>query len=345
MSRKQILFLFLILAFLSTGLWARFFLDHRQGRDVTGVDEKLLAFDPGKAERILIGKGLKTQVEIFKEDGIWKVKELWNARADEIKVQAILSALSGIRGDLRSSDPALLKDFGITDPEAFCVKVMGGNNDLLADLKIGVKSPGHTGLFVRLFDRPDVYAVEVGLDRMLGLFTGLEEGDLSSGFWADLVLFKLEPERVKEITISRLKDGVTALRAGVVKEEGGGPGEPGRWKLIGPQESLSADPDKVLRFIVTLNSLRAQAVADPNQKHGLDHPVWQLGVKESEGGKEKETVLFAGAKDSKEYVYFVKRRGRSEVYRLNGYYFEDMNITNEKLIEDTPRGGEGTGNS
>jgi hypothetical protein len=345
MSRKQILFLFLILAFLSTGLWARFFLDHRQGRDVTGVDEKLLAFDPGKAERILIGKGLKTQVEIFKEDGIWKVKELWNARADEIKVQAILSALSGIQGDLRSSDPALFQDFGITDPEAFCVKVTGGNNDLLADLKIGIKSPGPTGFFIRLFDRPDVYDVEVGLDRMLGLFTGLEEGDLSSGFWADLALLKLKPERVKEITISRLKDGVTALRAGVVKEEGGEPEEPGRWKLVGPQESLSADPDKVLRFIVTLNSLRAQAVANPNQKHGLDHPVWQLVVKESEGEKEKEMVLFAGAKDSKEYVYFVKRRDQSEVYRLNGYYFEDMNITNEKLIGDTPQGNEETGNS
>ena len=168
MRRKQILFLFLILAFLSAGLWARFFLNHRQGSDVAGVDEKLLTFDPGAAECILIGKGLKPQVEIFKEDGIWKVRELWNARADEVKVQAILSALSGIRGDLRSSDPALLKDFGITDPEAFCVKAMGGNNDLLVENYVrAAHGPFCRLLIVGCLRRG------VGLDRMLGL-TGLE---------------------------------------------------------------------------------------------------------------------------------------------------------------------------
>ena len=148
---------------------------------------------------------------------------------------------------------------------------------------------------------------------------------------------------MKEITISRLKDGVTALRAGVVKEEEGGPGEPERWKLIGPQESLSADPDKVLRFIVTLNSLRAQAVADPNQKQ-----AWTIGLAtgvKDRKARRKRNGPFRRRERFKEYVYFVKRRDRSEVYRLNGYYFEDMNITNEKLIEDTLRGDEGTGNS
>ena len=45
------------------------------------------------------------------------------------------------------------------------------------------------------------------------------------------------------------------------------------------------------------------------------------------------TDLPAGPKDAKDYVYFLKRADSPEVYRLNGYYFEDLNVTNDKFVK------------
>ena len=333
MTRRQILILTAILGILAAALLARNFsnrMDFARSRELYGRFSS--PFDPSTAGKILIGKGTEPElIELYKEKDLWHVKNLWGAWADEARVDALLVVLGDLRGDLRSSEEEAFGDFGITDEESFSVLVTDALSRPLLDLKIGTRQPGHSSFFIRQAGRGDIFYTDAKLDHLLGLFMGLEESVPVPDFWADLSLFRLDAAQVRKITVKRLKDGVTSLVAGVEREPTDEPGS-GRWKLKGPKEALPADPDKILRFIATLNSIRAQGVADPNGKrYGLESPVWELSVTSGE----KETVLFAGAKDAKDYLFFVKKEGTPQVFRLNGHYFEDLNVTNDKFVKET----------
>jgi hypothetical protein len=85
-----------------------------------------------------------------------------------------------------------------------------------------------------------------------------------------------------------------------------------------------------MRYIAMLNSIRAQEIMDPSGKgYGLENPAWELRV--IEDGKTRS--LFAGPKDPKEFIYFVKRDDALAVYRLSGYYFQDLNVTNDSFVQ------------
>jgi hypothetical protein len=328
MDRKHLIALAVILALLIAGVYFRDLLGKNDTAVTDGVSSRVMAsFDAGRASLIAIGKGSgAASVELFRENGTWKVKKLWNAKADPAKVGALLAALPALRGDLRGSDKALFRDFAITDDEAFFIKVADDAGAPLFDLRVGNRSAGPGSYFMREGGEADVFFTDTPFDRLLGLFTALEEAMPANEFWADLSLLSVDPDKVTRITVGRVKNDVTTLMASVSRSAAGS----SDWKLSGPKESLPADPGKILGFIATMNSIRAQKVENPrNRSLGLENPVWKLTV--TQDGK--ETALLAGPKDAKDYVYFLKRADSPEVYRLNGYYFEDLNVTNDKFVK------------
>jgi len=113
MTKKQIIILGVILVVLALGIlvksWSRSMSDATgslQGKAVV-----VAPFDPVKAERILIGRGLQmSTVELAKENGAWKVKSLWNAKADAVKVESFIQKIGSVQGELRGAGKNL---FGI----------------------------------------------------------------------------------------------------------------------------------------------------------------------------------------------------------------------------------------
>jgi hypothetical protein len=340
MTKKQIVILAVIFAILVLGIFlktlVRFVSEEAGSAARTGV--ALTDFDPAKIERILIGRGLETApVELAKKNGIWEVKSLWNAPANPSKVEKFIRQLSSARGELRGTGKDLLKDFGIEDMNSFSIKFMGAGNGALLDLRIGTKKSDVEGSFIRKTGSTDVYFADMDLPEILGIHTDPGTAKPMSNTWADLSLFRLDPEKLTKITIYRMSGNEKNMVLGLVREVD--PKDPGQgsWKYLRSEMRLSMDPDKVMKFIATMNSVRAEKVVDPDGKrYGIDKPVWQLAV--SEGNK--KTILIAGPKDTKKDLYYVKALPRQVVCSMGSTYFDDLNVDDTSFVKDVPKAAE-----
>jgi len=340
MKPKQIIVLSIILGILAFGLllksWVRSVADNAR----TGLGERttFAEFDPVKLERIQIGRGSQSPViELLNENGVWKVKSLWNAQADPVKVENLIQKLHSAQGELRGSGKKLFEDFGIQDTNALSVKFFGAGDTLLQDLRLGTKQAGENAYFIRKGTSEDVYLVEVNMAELFGIDTALNEATLTSLFWTDLSLFNLDPEKVTKITLYLLKgDGKTMITG---LERQADPKDPlkSSWKFLRKDISSSLDPDKILKFIVMMSSLRAEKIVDPGGKgYGLERPFWQLAV--TENGK--KTLLNAGSKDEKAGFFYVKHPEDATIFGLNVSFFDDLNVDDTHFLKDIPPAAE-----
>ena len=341
MKPKQIIVLSVIFGILAVGIllksWIRSVSDNASvagGGRVTVVE-----FDPAKLEKILISRPVKAggsqspAVEIAKENSVWKVKSLWNAKANAVKVENLIQKLRSVQGELRGSGKKLFSDFGIQDMEAFSIKIFDTGDTSLADLRLGTKQAGEDAYFIRTATSENVYLVDMNMAELLGINEAFPEANPAGRFWADLGLFDLDPEKVTKITIYLLKGEEKTMIAGLERETD--PKDPlkSSWKFLRREMSFSPDPDKVLKFIAVMNGVRAGKVVNPGGKgYGLEKPVWQLAVTENA----KKVLLSAGPKDEKDGGFYVKRSGDPTVFNLGASFFSDLNVDDTHFVKDVP---------
>lgn len=336
MKPTQIIILSVILGVLALGIllksWARSLGDDDKWAKAYVTETYF--FSPSGIDHILISRGAKSPpVELAKESGVWIVKSLWNAKADSVKIYDFLSKLlKGVkRQEFRGKGKNLFPDFGITDPEAFSIKLTERLNRPF-DLLLGIKKAGED-YFIRSAGDDSVYVISEDMAGLLGIFTDLAEASPRSDFWADLGLFTLDPEKVTEIAIFRMAGNERKMAAGLRREAD--PKDPAKniWKFMRQDMTSPVDSEKTLKFIATLMSIKAQKVADPGGKgYGLEPPAWQLAV--SEGAK--KTLLTVGVRDVKEDLYYAKTSAGPSIFCLSAGYFDDLNVDDSRFIKETP---------
>ena len=335
MKPKQVIVLSVIFGILALGILLKSWIRSAGGNAgaVQGDGVVLAECDPSKLERILIGRGSQApSVELAKENGIWKVKSLWNVKADPLKVEKLIQQLCSARGELRGSGKKLFADFGIQNTDAFSIKFFSAGSVLLQDLRIGTKQAGESAFFIRKAASENIYLVEVNVAELLGIFSASNGATSQGSFWADLGLFHLDPEKVTKITLSLLKGEEKTKVMGLERKIDAKDPLKNSWKFLSKDRTSSPDPDKVLKFIVVMNSLRAQKAVDPGGKHGLEKPVWQLSV--TEDGK--ETLLNAGPMDEKKELCYVNHSGDPAVFSLNVSFFNDLNVDDTYFLKSVP---------
>lgn len=351
MKPKQLVILSLIFGVLAFGIvWKSWV---RTAADNAGAAQGGLVafseFDPMKLEKILISRPEKTGasrpaseaardsrssgVELARENGVWKVRSLWNAKADPVKVKKLIEKLRASRGELRGSGKKLFPDFGIEDAHAFSIRLLGPGDRPLQELRVGTKRAGEDGYFVRTAANENVYLARLNLAELLGIFPDFNEGSPENLFWADLHLFNVDPEKVTKVTIHRLTGEERNRVAGVERETD--PQDPlkSSWKFLRQGMSSLPDPDKVLKLIAVINSIRAEKIVAPDGKgYGLEAPVWQLSVTE---GLEK-TLLSAGSRDQTGEFIFVKHPGVATIFVLKASFFSDLNVDDTNFLKEIP---------
>lgn len=338
MRPRQIIILSIIFGMLVFGIllksWIRSADDHAAATRNGLV--ALAAFDPVKLERIRITRGGRPPaVELAKENGVWKVKSLWDAKGDPAKIENFIKNLRAAQGELRGSGKNLFEDFGIQDADAFSIELFGTGNALLQDFRLGTKQAGDRAFFIRKVAGEDIYLVEMNMAELLGMFAGLGESAPPSLFWADMSLFDLDSEKVTKITVQKVKGNVKTMTAGVelIKD----PKDPAKssWVFLQRADrSYLLDPEKVVRFIATLNSIKAQKVVDPAGKdYGLENPGWEIAVTEGD----RETLLSIGGQDEKEKGCFVKISGNPAIFILGATYTGDLEIDDTRFAKEIPK--------
>lgn len=333
MKPKQIVILCVILGILAAAVLVRHLL--RAASDASSAQGSALviaAFDPEKTERIVIAHGVKAPtVELLKEAGVWKVQSLWNSRADSMKVGELLRKISALHGELRASGKKLFPDFGIDEAQAFSLRCFGPGNTALLDLRVGVTQAGPDGYFVRQGSGEDIFLVNLDMPAVLGVPAGLEDGMPLSDVWADLGLFNFDPEKVTKITLYQIKGDAKNMALGLVLETD--PQDPlkSSWKFLRKEMTSTLDPEKVLKYVATLLSIKAQKVVAPGAtEYGLEKPSWQLAVTEGN----KKVLLNVGAEAAKEGLYYVKLSSDPSIFALSGGYFNDLNKDDTHFVMD-----------
>jgi len=334
MKPKQIILLSVILGILVLGIllksWIRSVGDRSSSAQVSGA--LIAEFDTAKVDRILIAKGPSTPaVELARENGVWKIKSLWDAKADPVKVASFIQQLRSCRGELRGTGKNLFPDFGIQEADAFSIKLLDAGDKPLADLRLGKKRVGEEGYFIRKATSEDVFLVDLKMAELLGLFVDFEKATPSSEFWADLSLFNLDPEKVTKITLYHLKGEERTMALGLIRAAD--PRDPTKniWKFLRKDMTLPLDSEKVLKFIAILMSVKAQKVVDPAGKdYGFEKPVWQLAITSGD----KKILLNAGPKNAANDLYYVKNSVGSSVFALNAGYFDDLNSDDLHFVKE-----------
>jgi len=292
----------------------------------------LAEFDPEKLERILIERGSPSYaLELAKENGVWKVKSLWGAKANPARIEKFIWQFRLLKGELRGSEKKLWADFGIQDPEAFSIKFFGTGDTLLQHLRLGTRQAGNSGFFFRKAGDDRVYLAETDMEELWGIYADLKENNPDPLFWADLGLFDRDPEKVTKITLYDLR-GVEKIRM-IGLERIADPQDPLKfsWKFLHKDMNSPIDPDKVVKFIVAMNSIRADKILDPKgEGYGLEKPAWQLIVT-SDG---KKTILNAGARNEKEEIIYVKRSGDPSILGLKTSFWGDLNVDDTHFFKD-----------
>jgi hypothetical protein len=336
MKAKQIVILAIIFGILAAAIflksWVRSADDHAAAS--RGGMIAFAGFDPARLERILVGRGNQAPaVELAKENGVWKVKSLWSAKADLLKVEKLIQKFRSIQGELRGSGKKLFEDFGIQEGNAFSLQFLGVGDVSLQDLRIGTKQAGEKTCFVREDQSENVYLVNADMEELFGIYTALSEAVSASLFWADLSLLNLDPEKVTEITVHLLKGEEQMMRAGLERETNSQEPLKSSWEFLRQGMPSSPDPDKVLKFIAAMNSVRAEKIMDPSGKeYGLEKPVWRLAV--TEDGQTR--LLEAGPKDKKGELFYVRRSGDPTIFGLKTSFFDDLDVDDTHFIKDVP---------
>ena len=333
MKPKQIIILSVILAILALGILLKAGVRVFRGDDQV-LTTQVFHMTPSWLEKIQIGRGVKaSSVELGRENGVWKVKSLWNAKADLSKIKDLLDKLWAAERmqEFRGKGKELFPDFGITEQDAFSLKFFSANKTFI-DLRLGIKKAGES-YFIRKAGDDSVYLIDADMAGLLGIFNDFAEATPASLFWADLGLFSLDPEKVTKIMIYHLEADEKTPVLGLVREIDPKDSTKSLWKFERKVLTSIPDPDKVLKFIAILASLKAQKIVDPEGKgYGLEKPVWQMVVTEGD----KKTLLSAGMKDAKEDFYYVKTSSEPSVFSLSGSFFGDLNVDDKHFLKDVP---------
>lgn len=340
MKKKQIIILCLVLGVLLAGIIFKTFVRGTDPRTVSGPQlegDPAFRFDTAQVEKILLEhKGKAPPVELAKVNGRWEVKTLWGARADEGKVLRFLEEVRGLHWELRAADKKFFSDFGIDDPEAYSVQLAGTGDAPLLDLRVGTKQAGRSGFFLRKASEDEVFFTETDIAELLGIFSAFADAAPRPDYWADLTLFDIHIDRALSVVIERLSGGKERVPAlGVRREAEGEDLSKNAWKFTAAGSPAKAvDPDKVLKLLIALNSVKAQTVVDPHGKdYGLKAPVLEIAVTEKGRGEVRITV---GAKDEKADVYFVKSSDRPGIFQLSANDFQDLDRKDEQLVQEAP---------
>jgi hypothetical protein len=114
----------LLLASLAAGFFAYlWFVDrHQQStQDAAESAAKVLSFEREKLDSLTL-RNSSTQIELRKKDGVWRMEQPHQDRADAAAVDRLLNLLEGLRHEAKidlpkAKEQELLKEFGLSDSE------------------------------------------------------------------------------------------------------------------------------------------------------------------------------------------------------------------------------------
>jgi hypothetical protein len=289
-----------------------------------------LSVDKDKVAKITISNRAQadTKVELIKENADWKVSSLWNARADQEKINNLLKGISEAKGEVRAKGKNLFSDFGIEDDKAVHVVFSDTAGKEMLTFFIGTKKADADSLFIRKQNADAVYLTDANLLGNIGIYGEPAEEKPSSEYWASTVIANFDVNQVTGIETHQFENGREKLIASVKREAN-------KWQFTRPEMPFPIDAEKVRLFFDSMKNWRAQKVFDPKaEDYGFSKPSWQMTLTLENGTPIK---LVSGKTDESGNVY-LQSSSEPVVFQMSKYFFENLNADDSHFFVDNPLG-------
>jgi len=271
-----------LLAVLCTTVGAYVLLVELPRRHRQRLLERPFNFRPLEVQELALRVG-KTSLRLRRVEGVWRLVEPLNDRADEDEVAGMLYSLSHLRVRRRLKHPGKLADYGLNPPQGIVRLCLRGERTL--ELRLGTEAPVGYALYAQLGRNPEVVLVDLGVEDLLRKTTF----DLR-----DKRLFRFVRSQVKELRISSPRGRLLLTRS------------PSGWRLADLSEPrperryLEADPQEVEGLLLYLEELRVKRFVAEEAKelssYGLQPPRVSLEL-DLQGERLQRLGLGRQAKD------------------------------------------------
>lgn len=276
----------------------------------------------------------------------WTIESRYGAPADADKIKAFLDKVSGLEGELRSQDAAVLPDYGLGADQAVHLRLTGAGGKPLLHLLAGKRGKYNTS-FVRRDGDNAVQEVNVNLRSEIGVF-GDDAKDLPQTHWLDRAVAKLEKDRIRKIALKWPERSLVlekrpvpeAKKEGEKKEEGKPPApEPPprmEWQAVEGTLGLEYKSSATEGLLGALARWDADDVLDPAQTAGFglgDQAPYRCDVTLEDG----RTVMLSGAvgPDDAGRVAAISTRDKV-LYKLSSHQFERVFARGDQLFTGLP---------
>lgn len=294
--------------------------------------------------KVVIGRGDRPQAVVLTagEGDAWVAASAWNAPVNPQRIDGLLQALSGLRGEFRSDSESVLDDYGFTDSTTVHVAGYDKAGAEVFAVELGEKPKQGTGTFVREPGSSRVYLATADLLGTMGVYSAAA-GPQSRHF-LDLQAFKCEREAVDAITLEDGGRGFTLTKVFQTIQPAAGDTvhtapytdrASWEWRLE-PRRPLAKT--KVDAILATLTNLRAQDVADPSAPaaaYGLGAPARRVIITMADGSQ--TTISFGAARAAatgQPAGIYGRVEGRPLVWVLGDYQVENIFKSPDDLKPD-----------
>ncbi len=297
-----------------------------------------LSFDKTQVETVRFKRGEEIE-EMQKKDNVWVLASQWGSHANGDRVEALLEQLGGLRGEMRSSDPALLTDYGLQDEAAIRVELLDKEGKPVFEMLVGTGSPEGRVSFVRKAGSSEVYVIDRPLLEALGA-KAVQGQPFSweAGFWNDLRLLKKGTvESVQGVQFAR--DGSSkGASFGLVKKETGTDQEKKTfWAFEQEGPAFEPDSQKVEDLLQMIAGTQALRALDPAGSYGMDKPLLEVTLILQGGDTVKYKISEAGGETKN---YYLQTSEDPAVFEIALYHVKRLDVWQRHFFKDNPLGFE-----
>jgi hypothetical protein len=279
----------------------------------------------------VIQKNKGQEIAEFKRtDGQWFIPSKWGAKADKNKVENLLKGLCSLEGELRSSSPELLPDYGISDDEAYSFSFYDEKGVLKERLLAGIKKPDYGKSFIRRNNSSDVYLADNDVFFMINIYNDPKDSVFSLQSWIDKSIIDLDPENVDSLKIEKQheKSRITAVD---IKRETDKESNLKKWVSSIEEPALKLDASKIKEYFKKLKAMKAADIVNPSEKdYGFDDAYLILTIEEKGNTLE---IVAGGLTDGDEKGRYIKSPD-GFVYILKEHQMKDIDIDMSRFVPD-----------
>lgn len=285
------------------------------------------------------------QLNFAKVEDQWRISTHFNCKAQNSKMEKLLTDLIEMTGKVRTSDPKHLEQYQITDAHGLHLLLKDEGGKTLANLIIGKKSEDLNSSFVRFADKEKVYSTDKNLLSSLGIYGDIDTlSSFKTTTFVELQAVNQDKDELetvalvsnrKELVVKKIQKEVEftaedSTQATKIEEE---------WVLSQGNQDIELVQSDVESFFRDISKIRGQEVVDrlgnslgdinKNTQYGFSRPNHYIVFKKPD--QAQQNVIFGKTYDD-DAGYYMNVQYDGLVYKLTKSNFDRV----FKWIEDLP---------